>query len=53
MWLTPFFTPLRMLRLHYRPADAWHALVSIQRARRRQSDDPLLGIGQQPHNAGH
>ena len=41
------------LFLHDRPADAWHALVSILRARRRQSDDPLLGIGQQPHNAGH
>ena len=41
------------LFLHDRPADAWHALASILLARRRQSDDPLLGIGQQPHNAGH
>lgn len=41
------------LFLHDRPADAWHALASILRARRRQGDDPLLGIGQQPHNAGH
>jgi hypothetical protein len=52
MWLTPFFTPLRMLRLHDRPADAWHALISILHAR-RHGDDPLLGIGQQPHNASH
>jgi hypothetical protein len=41
------------LFLHDRPSDAWHALISILRARRRQGDDPLPGIGQQPHNAGH
>ena len=41
------------LFLHDRPADAWHALASILRTRRRRGDDPLLGIGQQPHNTGH
>jgi hypothetical protein len=34
------------LFLHDRPADAWHALISILRARYRRGDDLLPGIAQ-------
>ena len=41
------------LFLHDRPADAWHALASILRARQRRGDDPLLRGAQELHNAGN
>jgi len=41
------------LFLHDRPADAWHALVSILRARHHRGDDPLLRGAQELHNAGN
>ena len=41
------------LFLHDRPADAWHALASIVRARHRRGDDPLLRGAQELHNAGN
>jgi len=41
------------LFLHDGPPDAWHALVSIVRARHRRGDDPLLQGAQELHNAGN